>query len=83
MRSDEAQTSQYLQQAVEAFHKALEVYTDSAFPAQWAIVTGNLANAYEARKDWENTYKCYAQLLNHDPTNERFQAKLKELSDKR
>ena len=82
-RSKGAQSSQYLQQAVDAHRNALQVYTESAFPARWTVATRNLAGAYEAMTDWVDAYKCYEQLLSHDPTNQYLQAKVKELSEKR
>ena len=82
-RSEGAQAFQYLQQAVDAYRSALQVYTESVFPARWTVTTGSLANAYEAKADWVDAYKCYGQLLNHDPTNQYLQAKVKGLSEKR
>jgi tetratricopeptide (TPR) repeat protein len=82
-RSEDARGPEYLQQAVDAFRSALQVYTQSAFPTTWTGVNRNLANAYEAKADWANAYKCYEQLLSHNPTSQYLQTKVKELSDKR
>ena len=83
-RSEGSQASQYLHEneTVDAYRNALQVYTPSAFAAQWARVTSNLAAAYEAEKDWDNAQECYKKLLSHNPTDQRLQAKIKELSDK-
>jgi tetratricopeptide (TPR) repeat protein len=81
-RSEGVQVSQYLRQAVDAYRSALQVYTESAFPARWAAVAWNLASVYEAKRDWVDAYKCYEQLLSHDPTNQFLQAKVKEMSGK-
>jgi tetratricopeptide (TPR) repeat protein len=81
-RSERAQASQYLQQAVDAYESVLQVYAESKFPARWALVTRNLAGVYEEMRDWVDAYKCYEQLLSHDPTNQFLQAKVKELSAK-
>ena len=82
-RSEGAEASQYLQQAVDAYRSALQVYTESAFPARWSKTTRNLANAYETKTDWADAYKCYELLLSHDPSNLDLQVKVKELSEKR
>lgn len=81
--SERAHAAQDLQQAVEAFRNAQQVFTESAFPERWIDVTGNLATAYEAEADWADSLECYKQLLSHYPTNPYLQAKIKELSEKR
>ena len=82
-RREGAQASQYLQQAVDAYRSALQVYIESAFPTRWTVVTQNLASVYEDKRDWVDAYKCYEQLLSQDPSNQYLQAKVKELSGKR
>ena len=82
-RSEGAQASQYLQQAVDDFRSALQVRTESDFPVQWARTRLSLARTYEAQKDRENARKCYEQLLRLYPADQRLQAKVTELSEKR
>jgi tetratricopeptide (TPR) repeat protein len=74
-RSEGTQIAQYLQQAVEAYNSALQVKTESGSPEQWAQVVHNLAQTYEAQKDWGNAQKCYEQLVRHYPTDQTLQAK--------
>ena len=43
--SEGAQASQYLQQAVDAYHNALQVRTREQLPQDWAATQNNLGNA--------------------------------------
>ena len=82
-RSEGAQAAADLQQAVEAYRSALQVRTEADFPGQWLRTMFNLALAYEQMGDRSNARQCYEQLLHHVPDDAGFQAKVRDLAEKR
>jgi hypothetical protein len=45
--------SDNIEQAIQCDRAALQIFTDEAFPEQWARVSGNLAIAYQERSQGE------------------------------
>jgi tetratricopeptide (TPR) repeat protein len=50
-RSEGAQAFQYLQQAVDAYHRSLQVYTREQLPQNWAATQHNLGIALDDLAD--------------------------------
>ena len=70
----EAERSENLENAINAFHQALQVYTRDAFPVDWAMLQNNLGNVYRLSmegtqpSDTARAIEAYQQALQiYDP----------------
>ena len=70
----------YFRQSADAYQNALQIYSENDFPTLWMQTMEDLAQIYEAQGRPTDAARIYQDLLQHDPRNPRWQAKVEELT---
>src|SRR5436305_1690402 len=56
-----------LERAITAYQAALQIYTQEAFPAEWAATQHDLGNAYSRAKYYQKALIVAEQILEINP----------------